>query len=195
MCTNGSRVARSTPANARRTGKPSPSRPEGAVVTESTGRSATVGSTAGTRGRTMVSALMAGMTAPRSGLAAHFGRVAHEPLEVALGEDRDDLGSKPAKTCRKSGHLARIVSQLSPDWNASRRMRSNGPARRGPACPLGVVVPQFQRVARRPRTARQPSLVLWHGSSITYLGYPLCCTSLKMWGLTLASCGRERGSG
>jgi hypothetical protein len=38
-------------------------------------------------------------------------------------------------------------------------------------------------------------IVLWHGSSITYLGYSLYCTSLKMWGLTLASCGRERGPG
>src|SRR5262245_6023782 len=43
MCTNGSRVARSTPAKARRTGKPSPSRPEGAVVSDTTGRSAAGG--------------------------------------------------------------------------------------------------------------------------------------------------------
>src|SRR5437762_2324309 len=39
MWTKGSRSARSTPANARRTGKPSPSNPAGAVVTERTGRS------------------------------------------------------------------------------------------------------------------------------------------------------------
>jgi hypothetical protein len=38
MWTKGSRARRSTPAKARRTGKPSPSKPEGAVVTESTGR-------------------------------------------------------------------------------------------------------------------------------------------------------------
>src|SRR5512132_1932132 len=62
MCTNGSRAARSTPAKARRTGKPSPSNPEGAVVTERTGRSAAVGSRSGTLGRATVSALIAGMT-------------------------------------------------------------------------------------------------------------------------------------
>src|SRR4029450_8417454 len=67
MWTNGSRVARSTPAKARRTGKPSPSKPEGAVVTVTTGRSAAVGSTVGIRGRATVSALMAGMTTPCAG--------------------------------------------------------------------------------------------------------------------------------
>src|ERR1700722_9734861 len=40
MCTNGSRSSRCTPAKARRTGKPSPSSPRGAVVTDFTGRSA-----------------------------------------------------------------------------------------------------------------------------------------------------------
>src|SRR5438094_8370196 len=39
---NGSRSASETPANARRTGNPSPSKPLGAVVTERTGRSRTV---------------------------------------------------------------------------------------------------------------------------------------------------------
>src|ERR1700730_4532860 len=38
MCTNGSRRLGSAPANARRTGNPSPSRPCGAVVTLTTGR-------------------------------------------------------------------------------------------------------------------------------------------------------------
>src|ERR671912_2122819 len=64
MCTNGSRVGRSTPAKARRTGNPSPSNPEGAVVTETMGRWAAVGSTVGIRGRATVLALMAGMPAP-----------------------------------------------------------------------------------------------------------------------------------
>src|SRR5450631_1157659 len=51
MWMNGSRARRSTPANARRTGNPSPSRPDGAVVTESTGRSRSMaGSVNGTRG-------------------------------------------------------------------------------------------------------------------------------------------------
>src|SRR6516225_5266529 len=51
MWMNGSSWARSTPANARRTGKPSPSKPDGAVVTLSTGRSLT-GPGSVTRGRT-----------------------------------------------------------------------------------------------------------------------------------------------
>src|SRR3984885_2267056 len=51
MCTNGSRSLRLTPANARRTGNPSPSKPEGAVVTRATGRSPSTGGTV-TRGRT-----------------------------------------------------------------------------------------------------------------------------------------------
>src|SRR3984893_1885521 len=38
MCTNGARMLGSAPANARRTGNPSPSRPCGAVVTLTTGR-------------------------------------------------------------------------------------------------------------------------------------------------------------
>src|SRR5450755_698745 len=52
MWMNASSARRSTPATARRTGNPSPSRPDGAVVTESTGRSRSMaGSVSGTRGR------------------------------------------------------------------------------------------------------------------------------------------------
>src|SRR5690606_7724576 len=65
MWTNGSRSARDTPAKARRTGKPSPSSPLGAVVTCRTGRCSTVaGSGAGMRGRVRVSAVIAGMGSP-----------------------------------------------------------------------------------------------------------------------------------
>src|SRR6516162_7925370 len=66
MWMNGSSWARSTPANARRTGKPSPSKPDGAVVTESTGRSAAAaGSGSWTRGSTRMSGtVIAGMTSP-----------------------------------------------------------------------------------------------------------------------------------
>src|SRR6266536_2947271 len=68
MWMNGSSRARSTPAKARRTGKPSPSNPDGAVVTDVTGRSAAaVGSGSVTRGRTrMSSTVTAGMTTPQS---------------------------------------------------------------------------------------------------------------------------------
>src|SRR6266705_5186950 len=52
---------RSTPANARRTGKPSPSSPLGAVLTPSTGRSTAAGAGSGSRGRVSVSAVTAGI--------------------------------------------------------------------------------------------------------------------------------------
>src|SRR5262245_22116363 len=70
---NGSSARRSTPANARRTGKPSPSSPEGAVVIEITGRScSTAGSVSGTRGSwSMDATVTAGMeTPPNSGITA-----------------------------------------------------------------------------------------------------------------------------
>src|SRR4051812_15435185 len=63
MWMKGSRTLRSTPANARCTGKPSPSKPRGAVVTEATGRSRCVtGSSIGMRGRVSgLSTVTAGM--------------------------------------------------------------------------------------------------------------------------------------
>ncbi len=36
-------------------------------------------------------------------------------------------GSKPSKAARNAGRLRRIVTQLSPDWNASRVRRSKTP--------------------------------------------------------------------
>src|SRR5664280_723222 len=63
MCTNGSRSDMLTPANARRTGNPSPSKPLGAVVTDAKGRSViTVESGSLTRGRAAtLSTVTAGM--------------------------------------------------------------------------------------------------------------------------------------
>src|ERR1700709_1879990 len=60
---NGSSAARSTPAKARNTGKPSPSKPRGAVVTDSTGRwLVDAGSGTAIRGRTVRSStVMAGI--------------------------------------------------------------------------------------------------------------------------------------
>jgi hypothetical protein len=56
-----------TPANARRTGNPSPSNPTGAVVTDCTGRCVPVAVLGtGTRGKVSVSAVMAGMHVPLS---------------------------------------------------------------------------------------------------------------------------------
>src|SRR6266511_3335209 len=65
MWTNRSRVARSTPAKARRTGKPSPSRPLGAVVTEITRRSAASSPARATRGRAIWRAAHVGQTIRR----------------------------------------------------------------------------------------------------------------------------------
>ena len=58
---NGSRSAVDTPANARRTGKPSPSKPLGAVVIERTERERFVNA-ALIRGSVSVSAVTAGKT-------------------------------------------------------------------------------------------------------------------------------------
>src|SRR3954452_2248368 len=60
---NGSRSAGETPANARRTGKPSPSKPRGAVVTDLTRRMVDwLASSAVTRGRLRVlSTVIAGI--------------------------------------------------------------------------------------------------------------------------------------
>src|ERR1700709_711278 len=64
MWTSGSRSRRSTPANARRTGKPSPSKPDGAVVTDRTRRRTVRGAGSGTRGRAVGSSTVtAGMPA------------------------------------------------------------------------------------------------------------------------------------
>src|ERR1019366_10470729 len=62
MCTKGSSWARSTPAKARRTGNPSPSKPDGASVTDTTGRSWLAPSGKASRGREqMSSTVTAGM--------------------------------------------------------------------------------------------------------------------------------------
>src|SRR5205807_579081 len=66
MWTNGSRSARSTPAKARRTGNPSPSKARGAVVTERTGRGRASAPGAGIFGRESGSAVTAGTMASRS---------------------------------------------------------------------------------------------------------------------------------
>src|SRR5262245_10182204 len=65
MCTNGSRSARSTPAKARRTGKPSPSRPPGAALTPRTRRNRASAGTADTRSSVVGSStVIAGMSFP-----------------------------------------------------------------------------------------------------------------------------------
>src|SRR5215211_9102699 len=76
MCTNGSRSARSTPAKARRTGKPSPSRPLGAALTPRTRRKRPPAGTSGTRSSVVRSmAVIAGMSLPRTGRSRQLFRL------------------------------------------------------------------------------------------------------------------------
>src|SRR5687767_13521592 len=81
MCTNGSSSCRGTPAKARRTGKPSPSSPLGAVVTERTGRSAASADGRSMRGSVRVSAVTAGT---RRSNAFELADVPRHPFQVAL---------------------------------------------------------------------------------------------------------------
>src|SRR6266496_3405678 len=94
MCTNGSRVARSTPAKARRTGKPSPSRPLGAVVTDATGRSTASGPGWGTRGRAIVSVVTASdeLSRARVSIWARPVRSWGERREVPARHEEDPMG-------------------------------------------------------------------------------------------------------
>src|SRR5579859_7086798 len=72
MWMNGSRSGRLTPANARRTGKPSPSKPDGAVVILTTGRSPSAAGSV-TRGRTSrFSTVTAGMWRPQREVGSGF---------------------------------------------------------------------------------------------------------------------------
>ena len=55
--------------------------------------------------------------------------VGHQPLRRRRRRTpRPACGSKPANAARKAARLRRIVSQDSPDWNASRLIRSNSAA-------------------------------------------------------------------
>src|SRR5207247_2333133 len=76
---NGSSASSGTPAKARRTGKPSPSNPEGAADTLATGRSTAPAAGPGRRGRVRVSAVTAGM-APHSSDTCEFNYLALQPV-------------------------------------------------------------------------------------------------------------------
>src|SRR4051794_38573371 len=83
---NGSSSSTGTPAKARRTGKPSPSKPEGAVVSRRTARNSVVGASSGRRGSTRTSStVMAGI----SGLP-HFFENPVDDLELVGVETIDE---------------------------------------------------------------------------------------------------------
>src|SRR6476620_1065978 len=94
MWTNGSRSARSTWEKARRTGKPSPSRPLRAIVRLLTGRSrATVGSGSGMRCRTVTSStVIAGM-----GLVSILGVATAELVAQSTIFVNDDPRPRPCR--------------------------------------------------------------------------------------------------
>src|SRR5438128_4053420 len=122
MWTKGSRARRSTPANARRTGKPSPSRPVGAVVTDATGRSrATIGSTLGMCGSVNgFSTVTAGISGPPHDVGQRWS---HVRLERRRGH-----GDSVA---RSAGRLVRY-SRTDAPWHAHVDPGGRGGADRPP---------------------------------------------------------------
>src|SRR5437764_8535360 len=83
MWMKGSSASTGTPAKARRTGKPSPSKPDGAAVTPATGGSTAPAAGSGRRGRVRVSAVTAGM-ASRSSNTCEFN---YMPLQLVPAPD------------------------------------------------------------------------------------------------------------
>src|SRR5215471_21756885 len=117
MWMNGSSRARSTPAKARRTGKPSPSNPDGAVVTDATGRSATaVASGSGTRGRTrMSSTVTAGMTTPPHGNVSPAPTIVDRatfPRPGAVWGEGEGGGGQPLGELPVDGRAALLLQEL-----------------------------------------------------------------------------------
>src|SRR5919199_4939383 len=104
---NGSRSASDTPANARRTGKPSPSKPRGAVVIDRTGRSRVrVGSSEVMRGRVSVFAVTAGIAKGVTGRPAGlFLRAVRAVAQLGRdGPGRLDQGRQELALHRPRGH-------------------------------------------------------------------------------------------
>ena len=140
MWMNGSRSRRSTPANARRTGKPSPSKPDGAVVTERTRRRTVPGAGTGTRGRVVVSSTVtAGMPASLVEVSTNGDSSAADP--------RCHSPSAPAVRGLR-GRAARAGLRAVEPATPARLPQADGlrPVRRGPG--------------RRPLRARRASLRL-----------------------------------
>src|ERR1039457_670979 len=83
MCTDGASSAWLTPANARRTGKPNPSKPRGALVTDTTGRLFAVPwSGASMTGRVSGSSTVTAGRAYLLGLGAQRRSCVPEPMPV-----------------------------------------------------------------------------------------------------------------
>src|SRR4051812_18574060 len=104
---NGSSSPTGTPAKARRTGKPSPSYPDGAVVSRRTARNSVVGASSGRRGRTRTSStVMAGI----SGLP-HFFENPMDDLEF-VGVETVDEAVPDGDQVQRCGRLERGQSLI-----------------------------------------------------------------------------------
>src|ERR1019366_8652452 len=159
MCTNGSRSAMATPWNARRTGKPSPSRPLGAVVSLRTGRGREVGP--GDSMRVSVvrsSTLTAGMslkTRWRLGYSLRATRRQVPGLERPVCK-KAKLGLDTGRRGEEEGLVARPPDERQPDGQApndphrhrrdrpprDRRGAADARVRRGVTAERQVVLPR-----------------------------------------------------
>src|SRR4051812_27160371 len=108
---NGSRSARSTPAKARRTGKPSPSNPRGADVTPRTGRwRASVGSGSAIRGRTVMSSTTTagmGRGAPLPATQDSMTLVDYATVSVLASPRRE-----PTRECDMSDFNKNLIADM-----------------------------------------------------------------------------------
>src|SRR6195952_1089597 len=122
---NGSSSFVGTPANARRTGKPSPSKPLGAVVSRRTGRKTVVaGSSSGSRGRTrMSSTVIAGMGSD----LPDFGEDTGDDGEFVLVEVIDEALSDGGQMGRRGAeHVPRPGENPSRPASSPIRRRRSG---------------------------------------------------------------------
>src|SRR5450759_1796935 len=109
MWMNGSSSFRSTPANALLTGNPRPSRADGALVIETTGRWTTFGPSGGTGGRTVRSGTVKAGTADsrrrfvfNDSRNAHHGQRIPEPPGIRPQEGSITAIESPSLTTSPS---------------------------------------------------------------------------------------------
>ena len=152
MWMNGSRSAKFTPANARRTGKPSPSKPEGAVVMLRTGRMRASSPTTGKEGT----------VARSSTVTAGIVRSS----EVGVGDQHREAVRPSRPRCDnecRGGGLVRSETLPVPSDRGLRlplRLRDHGARRaerqRRVAVPAAIGLAERVRRDPRPRRRRVP---------------------------------------
>src|SRR3954453_14123364 len=152
MWMNGSRSRRSTPAKARRTGKPSPSKPDGAVVTERTRRRTVPGAGTGTRGRVVVSSTVtAGMPASSVESSTSADSSAARPRCLpSTADDFDPSAGMPRRRGRPSPAASGGTFLTGPEGEPPRSSSCRAEAGRecGARAPGGVAVTFLKRCRR-----------------------------------------------